>query len=525
MDKQKSFDDDFEDKIMVLDYDSLAQIFMWLPVSQRIVMENVCHKWKEACQRSWYDITEYQCGVSIDDDYQSRLLTQSFVKKILLRCGVYLKELTLTEVCNSSMIISIVGERCKNLTKLELVFDETSRVNNNDYISTFTQLNKLVSIKIQKKNSKNFPDEIMNHLSEEINEIHLIFKYMSLKRPPIFFNLNKYKNLKSLTLRSCNLDDIIQDISKKSTLVYLDIRRSWALEKTWIFNDLVNLEHIDLLHCCTIMEQNILNVFSSMIYTCKNLKHLEYSSHYNAPEPEIPLKYWLNLKNLVYLSTGWNMTEDFAIKIVNYCKNLKDLTIKVQSTAAAIIKLTELENLECLKINYQELTKEEIIAISNNCKKLKHLEILYSKIKSCPFYLDLLSKLQYLEYLDLSGIKILQDSTIMMIADTHLKYLKIKGPNKLTEIGFNALTNLEHLQELTIDYNKTITNNFVEKVKGLRVLNCRGCTNLTDAGIIQVIKNCPDLERLDLSFIDNITLDTIIAADLATKNQLHALEK
>ncbi|XP_044005677.1 F-box/LRR-repeat protein 2-like [Aphidius gifuensis] len=294
MDKQKPFDDDFETKIMVLDYDSLAQIFMWLPVSQRIFMENVCHKWKEACQPPWYDIKKYKCGVSISGNYKNRLLTQSFVKKVLLRCGAYLKELALSKVCNSS-IFPIVGERCKNLTRLEFVFDETSR----------------------------------------------------------------------------------------------------------------------------------------------------------------------------------------------------------------------------------ELTKEAIIAISNNCKKLEHLEIPYCKITSCPFSLDHLSKLQYLEYLDLSCIKKLQDSTIIFIADEckHLKYLNIEGPNNITENAFDVLMKLENLKELTIDCNKTITNNFVEKLKGLRVLNCRGCINLTDAGIIQVIKNCPDLERLTLSFIDNITLDTIIAADLATKNR------
>ncbi|XP_044005672.1 F-box/LRR-repeat protein 2-like [Aphidius gifuensis] len=429
MDKQKPFDDDFETKIMALDYDSLAQIFMWLPVSQRIVMENVCHKWKEACRQAWYDIKKYKCDVSIDDDYKNRLLTQSFVEKILLRCGAYLKEFTLTEVCNSSMIISIVGERCKNLTKLEFVFDGTSR------------------------------------------------------------NLNKYKNLQSLTIRFCNLDNIIQDISKKSTLRYLDIRDSWALKKSWIFNDLVNLEHIDLLGCCTIKEQNISDVISSMIYTCKNLKHLEFPSNYTTPEPKISLENWLNLKNLVYLST-WKITEDLAIKLVNYCKKLKDLKIKVQSGTGAIIKLTELRNLECLKMHYQKLTKEEIIAISNNY---------------------------------LSGIEILQDSTIILIADKckHLKYLNIEGPNNITENGFDVLTKLENLKELAIEYNQTITNNSVEKLKGLRVLNCRGCKNLTDAGIIQVIKNCPDLERLDLCYINNITLDTIIAADLATKNRIN----
>ncbi|XP_044005673.1 F-box/LRR-repeat protein 2-like [Aphidius gifuensis] len=397
MDKRKSIDDDFEDEIMDLDYDSLKHIFMCLTVPERIVMENVLPKWKQASRRSGYSVKEHKCDVSIDDDFKNRLLTLSF-------------------------------------------------------------------------------------------------------------NLNKYKNLQSLTIRSCNLDDIIQDISKKSTLVYLDIRGSWALEKSWIFNDLVNLEHIDLLDCCMIAEQSISNVFSRIVDTCKNLKHVELLACINNPN---------DLQHI----------PEPAITPEN-C-----LTITAKSEAAAIIKLTELENLECLKLYKQKLTKESIIAISNNCKKLKYLKIPYCKVTStdrherlsCPFFLDDLSKLQYLEYLDLSCIRKLQDSTIILIADKckNLKYLKIKGRNELTENAFDALTSLKNLQKLAIDDNMAVTNNFVKKLKGLRFLNLRNCINLTDASIIQVIENCPDLERLTLSFIDNITLDTIIAADLATKNRIN----
>ncbi|XP_044001480.1 uncharacterized protein LOC122847715 [Aphidius gifuensis] len=195
-DQRTSDVDDKDPKVVInsLDYDSLAKIIMLLPIPERIDMEKVCTKWKEACQLAWYDIKEYscksscKCKSSIGRCYDNRLLRQSYDKEILLRCGKYLKVLSLSEIFDSK-IMTFVGDHCKNLTSLEFVLD----VNNADHIvQAFTQLDKLKCIKITGNYNERDNDEvnlfeIINSLPEEINEIHIHHKYWSHSKQAVLF--------------------------------------------------------------------------------------------------------------------------------------------------------------------------------------------------------------------------------------------------------------------------------------------------------------------------------------------------
>ncbi|XP_044000862.1 dynein regulatory complex subunit 6-like [Aphidius gifuensis] len=199
------------------------------------------------------------------------------------------------------------------------------------------------------------------------------------------------------------------------------------------------------------------------------------------------------------------MKPDLANAIVKYCKNLKHLRIHNRNYSmndTALEKLTELENLECLILGIVELHEESIITISNNCKKLKRLEITGFTIVP-------------------SVNKNLNDSTITAIANNckNLKSLDIQNTTGLTETALVALTNLKNLQKLDVSYLDIITDSFIIKLKGLKELHCNKCKKLTDVGIIQFIKNNPDLEMLDVRCIDNITINMVIAVDQATKNR------
>ncbi|XP_044003438.1 uncharacterized protein LOC122848999 isoform X2 [Aphidius gifuensis] len=421
IEKEQQLVDDINGKndfINSLNNDSLAQIFMLLPIPKRIVMERVCLKWKEACELAWYDIKKYRCGNSIGGVYDNRLLTQSYVKKLLLNCSIFLKELFLSKICDSR-IIKIVGEHCKNLKKLEFVADYELKINNDDYIQAFMSLDKLKFIKIEIihmewRLRRLFRNEIINYLPEEINEIHIIFKECRPKIP-ILFDLKKFKNVHSLTLSNCNLTKIIQDISEKITLVYLNIENSWVTKKCsynfeHLFNRLVNLEHIS----CSkyFVTSNFLN---PIFNTCKNIKYLNAPSWKDQILGEIVIENWENLKNMEHLTIGWETTDNVAIKMVKYCKNLQHLDIssdiRKNITDTALQKLTELENLKCLKLPIlNDINVESVLAISNNCKELKSLKINFyiREILYCiPVLPNLvfheLSKLQYLEYLDMSG--------------------------------------------------------------------------------------------------------------------------
>ncbi|XP_044021221.1 uncharacterized protein LOC122861078 [Aphidius gifuensis] len=122
-DQQISDDGDKSQRKVInsLDYSSLAKIIMLLPIPERIAMEEVCTKWKEASQLAWYDIKKYKCEFTIGRSYDNCLLTRSYLEKILSRCGSYLEELSLSDVCDL-YIMPFVGNHCKNLTSLECKF-------------------------------------------------------------------------------------------------------------------------------------------------------------------------------------------------------------------------------------------------------------------------------------------------------------------------------------------------------------------------------------------------------------------
>ncbi|XP_044005799.1 F-box/LRR-repeat protein 20-like [Aphidius gifuensis] len=362
---KKTSDDDKVQKVVInsLDYDSLAQIFMLLPVPERIDIEGVCVKWKEACQ---------------------------------LSC-----------------------------------------------------------------------------LPKEINEIHLFFE-----------SLLDQKQTRSMRMHGSSYE----------------ASRELSAE-----------------------------VLYTIFCTCKNLKHLDIV-HCRNDVAEIPLEKWISFQNLQYLAISCNMTPDLADTIVKYCKNLKHLRINNRHHIinTALKTLTELENLECLiLLNCIKLNKESIIAISNNCKKLKRLEISIRSIYDPPSSLsdlDEISKLQYLEHLKLCIGKSLKDSTIIAIANNckNLKSLEIAGCSAITETALVALTKLDNLQKLDVSFLH-ITDSFISKLKGLKELHCDFCEQLTEAGFIQLIKNNPDLKEISVLGTDSITIDLVIAADQATKHRTNGI--
>ncbi|XP_044004110.1 F-box/LRR-repeat protein 7-like [Aphidius gifuensis] len=133
---------------------------------------------------------------------------------------------------------------------------------------------------------------------------------------------------------------------------------------------------------------------------------------------------------------------------------------------------------------------------------------------------DDLSKLEHLEFLNVSGIHKFTDSSIIAVANKckSLKNLNISRCKYITEAGLNAITSLELLQNLNVSNIKSVKNSFIIKLKSLTSFEANKCKKITDSGIIQFIKNCPNLEHLHL-FRTNMTINTIIGADRETKYQ------
>ncbi|XP_044001433.1 uncharacterized protein LOC122847684 [Aphidius gifuensis] len=511
---------------------------MLLPIPERIEMEKVCTKWKEACQLAWYDIKKYKCESSIGRSYDNRLLTQSYLKKILLRCGNYLKELSLSDIFDSS-IMPFVGDHCNNLTSLECKFDDNILIDNTEhFVQAYTQLDKLKCIKMlldqttAEKAVNLF--EIINSLPEKINEIHILYEYWFHCERAVLFTLKRFKNLQKLTLHGFCVDELIlQEIAEATTLVHLKIEFYNTHIMFPLFNKLVNLEYIEVeIQRAGKKTKGSTKVLNTIFCKCKNLKHLDISNYFY-DLAKIPLEEWKNFKNLEYLTLScYEVSPDLADTIVEYCKNLKHLCVKPVRDiikANVVKKLSKLENLESLEMNNScQLSEEAIISISDNCKKLERLELdgctILSTIDgeelSSPSVLNELSKLQYLEHLSLNDVENIDDHTILAIANycKNLKSLGIQGGSTISETALVALTNLEKLEILNVG-SRDISDNFIIRLKGLKKFNCDNCEKLTDVGVIQFIKNNPDLENIYVNDIDNITTNLVSGADQATKNR------
>ncbi|KAF7988242.1 hypothetical protein HCN44_007774 [Aphidius gifuensis] len=489
----------------------------------------------------------------------------------------------------------IVAENCKNLTRLEFAFNQRSKVNTDDYIQAFKKLDKLKYIRIEatfeKHETTNLNYKIFDCLPEEMNEIHLIHpRFMS--RTPVLFNLKRYKNLHSLTLNGCTLDNIIEQISEQIPLVYLDLEKSSVtnncmFKETYIFNQLVNLEYFYCFDDWDVITRSSPN---TLFNTCKNIKYfngLTDGSCGILPENLV------NLKNLENFTISWKLTDDLSSReIVKHCKNLKYLHMKKEATKFFLQKLEKFKNLECLVYPLCNIDIDSINAIVNNCKQLKRLstctgsfpycfendvyddydyddyedynedddddngcdddnynysydydggdydndsndntdysdddgndntdysnDITHNRVPSTSI-LDELSKLEHLEYLNMRFELTLQDSSLIAIANKckNLEYLNIEC-TLITLAGLNAITKITSLRRLNVSNNKCVTNSFLRKLKGLNSLNCNRCKKITDVGIIQFIKNCPELKYLSLRST-RMTINTIIAADRATK--------
>ncbi|XP_044004576.1 F-box/LRR-repeat protein 2-like [Aphidius gifuensis] len=115
-----------------------------------------------------------------------------------------------------------------------------------------------------------------------------------------------------------------------------------------------------------------------------------------------------------------------------------------------------------------------------------------------------------------------QDSSLIAIANSckNLQKLDIGLCFYITEEALMSLTSLEILEELNVSNIDGVTDDFISKFKGLKKLWCEYCKNITDAGIIECIKNCPNLDTLCL-FGCNITISTLTGADEITKNRIN----
>ncbi|XP_015117878.1 uncharacterized protein LOC107041708 isoform X2 [Diachasma alloeum] len=180
---------------------------------------------------------------------------------------------------------------------------------------------------------------------------------------------------------------------------------------------------------------------------------------------------------------------------------------------------------------FQRFTKLEVICLStfnissemmDALNQMHHVKSLFLPYCNLNQRLPSMSLLANLEHLNFSSVKEINDSFLIVLSDIgqNLKSLALTQCN-VTDEGIGHLRKLRQLEELDIGDNWKITGALLGTLKGLRKLNCQS-SSVFDEGLIELIKNAPNLENLELMFT-NITELLLMEANEITKRRTNKL--
>lgn len=170
-------------------------------------------------------------------------------------------------------------------------------------------------------------------------------------------------------------------------------------------------------------------------------------------------------------------------------------------------KLTALGSLSLHNCILDDNAINEITQINT----LFHLDLAGSAIqRALP-----ISKLVNLEHLDLSISSGVESNAIISIANkcNKLNYLDISGCSSISQPALKELAKRENLEQLIIQHVENVNNDMFATMRKLKVLDCSYCEDVTDVGIMGVIKLCQNLQRLNI-VETGVTIETLnYAAD------------
>eukprot|EP01117_Protostelium_nocturnum_P015992 TRINITY_DN6248_c0_g1_i1.p1 TRINITY_DN6248_c0_g1~~TRINITY_DN6248_c0_g1_i1.p1 ORF type:complete len:751 (+),score=167.64 TRINITY_DN6248_c0_g1_i1:1516-3768(+) len=140
--------------------------------------------------------------------------------------------------------------------------------------------------------------------------------------------------------------------------------------------------------------------------------------------------------------------------------------------------LKNMPNLVSLDVSWLKLTDSVMESVLDTCKELSSLDISSSSDLSTEMLIRC-AQLSQLKVLNLSWCRRVDDAVLTKISEgcPELRVIDISLCNSITDVGFSSLSNCAYL-------------------KGILASKCR---NLSDLGIMEVVKKCTDLLFLNLT--------------------------
>lgn len=257
---------------------------------------------------------------------------------------------------------------------------------------------------------------------------------------------------------------------------------------------------------CTRLKQLIMdgchkvndNDLNSLLPKCPGLKDLEFSSNL-----EFTGKCLANIRSPM---TKLQLSDLPAMEPQHLIKGLQKFGGTLESVA--------LNN--CRNVPRNSDAMKEIVAA---CPNLTSFSLSRSMLQFDTHTLISIGDLKKLTSLNLHHNNAVNDKALAAIVEgcEQLTYLNLSGSGGgcagvLSETGISMLARLRKLTHLDISYleatNDIAMKNFTSRNCKLKILDCRGCPELSDEGTEAVVTSCNDLELFDVSGCRGVTKKT-----------------
>ncbi|XP_008558130.3 F-box/LRR-repeat protein 2 [Microplitis demolitor] len=296
---------DSDSPINKLNDDCLIEVFLYLPIADRIRMERVCKRWQALSQESWHSVKYLNLSKKswgLSPKIRVQVVDTSTLRKVLVRCGKFLTHLDLSQVSHllSSSTLTIIGKLCPNIQFLNITGLSLSPSGINSLMTNCRNITKFMMKTLtgpcERELSQLFSankklkyilidgDEYMCGKSfsslphDVVEDLHLI-RCTALLSNYFDVGINHLTNLKSLTLDVCVCltDSTLEVVGKKTTITNLEFRGMHPLISSSSLNHLVNLMNLQRL--C--LNDNIVvndDFLINLSYNCKQLNYLDLTS-------------------------------------------------------------------------------------------------------------------------------------------------------------------------------------------------------------------------------------------------------
>lgn len=160
--------------------------------------------------------------------------------------------------------------------------------------------------------------------------------------------------------------------------------------------------------------------------------------------------------------------------------------------------LSSLLNLKHLNLDFVVCFNSKALAlVADECKNIEYLNLNACLGISNHSLMDI-KKLIHLESLYLQFLRNIDENVLTGIIENckNLKCLNIAACSCIPGSALDEINRLKKLEELVITRLDNATDLMLIGFYNLKILRCSRCTNITDCGIMFVIKNCQNLEDL-----------------------------